>query len=150
MPKPLPKQSLPFPPRGPKPLSTTALLGFVMASLTACTGAELAVVGAASGAADATLGIFSRGELITALLGEADEVDQAVDQGIIDLGLVVISDESEGTIRTVKAEDDRGAILTVRRDQRTEQLARLTVDVGLAGHEPTAQLLAERIRARLE
>lgn len=123
----------------------TPILLFLTATLTACTGLEPAVIGAAASATSAGAVVFSRGRISAAAIADYDRVREGVLTSAEDLSLSLIF-QREGPIWSkYTLEDDLGKRITIRTRRRSDTMTQLDIDVGRFGNEAIGRLFLLRM-----
>lgn len=118
--------------------------------LVGCTGAELAVIGAASSGFKTGMDVSRSGRIKLAVMAEGQ---QAVDAGVRaceQLGLTVDRVEQRGERSWVIDFHDRKDHMQVVIEERAPRLTQVRVNVGWFGPKAVAELVLKRIIAELE
>lgn len=136
------------------PATTAAiavLLGGCLSLTAGCLGgAELALLGAASNAAQSTEAVAKRGKISSANRASFDEVKAAAEWALVDVGLTIERtpvDNDEKFKVHAQGTGDVFATVTVLRE--TPSLTTSEVSVGLFGDIPVARLILQQLRVGL-
>lgn len=113
-------------------------------------GAELALLGAASNAAQSTEAVAKRGKIRSAHRASFDQVKAAAEWALVDVGLTIertpVDNDEEFKVHA-QGSGDVFATVTVHRE--TDSLTISDVSVGLFGDIPVARLILQQIRVGL-
>lgn len=113
-------------------------------------GAELALLGAASNAAQSTEAVAKRGKISSAHRASFEEVKAAAEWALVDVGLTIertpVDDEEEFKVH---AQGTGDAFVTVSVFRETPSLTLSQVSVGLFGDVPVARLVLQQMRVAL-
>ena len=110
------------------------------------------VLGIAGTAASTGTEVYNFGKLDLSLMASFDECRSAALAAAHDLHLRIGGKKYSGEWLDqfeMELVDDRNKSIVIRVDRRTERLCQCRVDVGIFGSEPTAKLIARRIRRHL-
>lgn len=131
---------------------TLGLILISFAAMPGCTGLEPAVIGAGVGAANFGVAFVEKGKLYSTERTDGRTLLAATLATCEELDLVIKEKQYHNDRRKwlVLARDDRNDGLAIRIDERTDNMTRLVVDMGLFGDEPTARLIYSRISHHLE
>ena len=129
----------------------TALV--VVLAITGCAAAPLAALSTAFGIAGTAVStgssVYSSGKLDSAEMASLDDLRAAVFQAADDLRLETIYEKDVDATRQIRFVDTRQFRIDVTIDPRTDNFARLRINVGINGSEPTARLMLARVRLHL-
>lgn len=113
-------------------------------------GAELAMLGAASNAAQSTEAVAKRGKLRSAHRASLAEVKAAAEWAVVDLGLTIERTPVDTPERfKVHAQGTGDVFVTVTVERETPTLTLSQVSVGLTGDVPVARLVLQQMRVAL-
>ena len=125
------------------------LLMMVLSALAGCTGLEPAVIGAAAGATEAGVAVYSKGRISAAAIEDYDDVRLAVRQAAEDLSLEMYFEREDEVWSRYSMRDERRKSFTVYVRRRTATMTQLDIDVGRFGNEAIGRLLLLRIGVAL-
>jgi hypothetical protein len=126
----------------------------LMLTCTGCAGlgltAAASAIGSVGSALDTGTSVYQNGKLDSAEMATLDQCTRAIRAAAEELGLRIMTDKPAGHGKYRMAMvDDRDKVIDIWLDQRSKSLARLRIDVGLFGSEPTARLILGRFRLHL-
>jgi len=125
-------------------------LAVALLTLPGCTGAELALLGAAGAAAESTEAVARRGRFNAAHHAAFEEVKAAARAAIDDLDLRVIEIAKDTDEQyKVRAGGTGDVFVTIIVWYETDRLTLSRVSVGLLGSMPVARLVLQRMRIAL-
>jgi len=122
----------------------------VIVVLGGCTGAELAVIGAASSGLETGQEITRMGRLKLALMEEGPAVVGAAEQACHDLGLRIYHVEQKTPHSWAVSAAERRRTLRIIVQERAPRLTQIEVNVGIFGSQSIAELILKRVVAALE
>lgn len=118
--------------------------------LVGCTGAELAIVGAASSGLQTGNEITRTGRLKIAVMEEGPTAVAAAERVCTELGLKVYDRRGPDDYKWVLSIADRRRTMRVVILERTPKLTQVEVNVGIFGSTSVAELILKRVVAELE
>ena len=147
---PIPRTGSPIARRLGRTLSVAAVT-LCLAPASGCLGgAELALLGAASNAAQSTGAVAKRGKITSAHRASFDEVKAAAEWALVDVGLTIqrtpVDNDEKFKVHAQGSGDVFATILVFR---ETPSLTVSEVSVGVLGEVPVARLILQQMRVAL-
>lgn len=117
--------------------------------LSSCAAPVMIAAGPALGLAQYGTTTFVRGISTTVFAVESEQIIDATQRMITDLGLTIKADRVDKSTRYFRVEDDRGTEIKVWITRNTPKVTMLEIRVTFWGDEPYSSLILDQVKQRV-